>query len=126
MPGQKSLRDLNESNLYYHRYNEKALLLQTLDRDLSETLHCFVFNQLHVFLRKQEDRLGAEEMYRQVSKSRYQRGDDIYNYGTTNTCHAGLKFEHVQMTMKLYRRGLLDTLGILSTCPWSYDLLTIL
>lgn len=104
MLGQRSLRDLNQSD---SRYNEQALLLQALDRDLSETLYCFVCNKLHVLRRRHEDRLGAEEMYRRVSESRCQRGDGTYNYGRTDTYHAGFRFEHVQMTMKLYRRGLL-------------------
>ena len=87
---------LNQSD---SRYNEQALLLQALDRDLSETLYCFVCNKRHVLRRRHEDRLGAEEMYRRVSESRCQRGDGTYNYGTTDTYHAGFRFEHVQMTM---------------------------
>ncbi len=104
MLGQTSLRDLKQSN---SSYNERALLLQALDRDLSDTLYCFVCNKLHVLLRRYEDRLGAKKMYRRVSDGRCQVGDDTYNFGTTRTYHPGFKFEHLQMTMKLYRRGLL-------------------
>ena len=104
MLGQSSLRDLNQSN---SSYNERALLLQALDRDLSDTLYCFVCNKLHVLLRRHEDRLAAEDMYRRVYKGRCQMRDATYNFGTTSTYHPGFKFEHLQMTMKLYRRGLL-------------------
>lgn len=104
MLGQRSLQDLNQSSSCY---DEQALLLQTLDRDLSETLYCFVCNKLHVLLHKHEDRLGAEELHRRVAERRCQRGDDIYNYGTTETYIPEFRFEHVQMAMKLYRRGLL-------------------
>ncbi len=104
MLGQTSLRDLNQSN---SSYDEQALLLQALDRDLSDTLYCFVCNKLHVLLRKGEDRLGAEDRYRRVSEGRCQLGDIIYNYHMDKTYHAGFKFEHFQMAMKLYRRGLL-------------------
>ena len=103
MLGQRSLRDLNRSNQFH---NEQALLLQALDRDLPETLYCFSCNKLHVVLRKHEDELEAEELYRRISKGRCPRADGTYNYGTVDTYHAGFKFEHVQMAMKLYRRGL--------------------
>ena len=103
MLGQRSLRGLNQSN---PSHNEQALFLQALDRDLPDTLYCFWCNKLHVLLRKHEDKLEAEELYKRVSKGRCLSADGTYNYGTTYTHHAGFKFEHVQMAMKLYRRGL--------------------
>ena len=102
--GQRSLRDLSQSDSCF---NEQARLLQALDRDSSKTLYCFICNKLHVYLRKHEDKLGAKEMHKRVSEGRCQRGEGLYNYGTVATYHAGFKFEHIQMTMKLYRRGLL-------------------
>lgn len=103
MLGQRSLRDLNRSS---PSRSEQALLLQALDRDLPQTLYCFSCNKLHVLLGKHEDVLEAEELYKRVSKGRCLRADGTYNYGTVDTYHAGFKFEHVQMAMKLYRRGL--------------------
>ncbi|MCJ1229015.1 hypothetical protein MMC12_005679 [Toensbergia leucococca] len=89
------------------RYNQRALFLQALDRDLPETLYCFICNRLHVLIQGHEAGLEAEELYRRVSKKHCQRGDSQYNKGTAYTYHAGFKFEHVQMAMKLRRRGLL-------------------
>lgn len=101
--GKRSLQDLHRSDS-----NEQALLLQALDRDLPETLYCFICNRLHVLFRGREDGLRAEEMYRRVSDGRCPSSDGTYNYGTAYTYHAGFKFEHVQMAMKLHRRGLLS------------------
>lgn len=87
---------------------ERGLLLEALDRDLSTTLYCFLCNKLHVLLRRHEHRLGSKQIHRRVSNGRCWRSEGTYNYGSTRTYHAGFKFEHVQMAMKLYRRGLLS------------------
>lgn len=105
MLGKKSLQDLYQSDPCH---NEQALLLQALDRDLPETLYCFVCNKLHILFQGQKNRLGAKELYRRVSDGRCPSSDGTYNYGTTYTYHAEFKFEHVQMAMKLHRRGLLS------------------
>ena len=104
MLGPSSLRELNRSDPYH---NEQALLLQALDRDVPGTLHCFACKKLHVLFRRHEDGLGAEELYKRVSEGRCLICDGTYNYRTVETYHAGFKFEHFQMAMKLYRRGLL-------------------
>ena len=104
MLSQRSLQELDRSNTCH---NERALLLQALDRDSSETLYCFYCHKLHVLSRRHEDVLDAGEMYRRVSEGRCLRGEGTYNYGCVTTYHAGFKFEHFQMAMKLYRRGLL-------------------
>ena len=113
MLGQRPLQDLNHSA---SPSDEQALLLQALDRDLAETLYCFVCNKLHVLVRRHEGGLGAEEMYRRVPEGRCQLGEGRYNYGTVSTYHAGFKFEHVQMAMKLYRRGLVADAKVFLIC----------
>lgn len=68
-------------------------------------LYCFYCHKLHT-LRKHKDGLGAEELFRRVTNSWCMRSAATYNCGTTNIHHAGFRFEHVQMAMKLHRLGL--------------------
>ena len=109
----KSLQELAQSD---PRHNERALVLEALDRDLPENLYCFSCQKLHVLSQRHEGRLEAEELYKRVSERRCRSGDDTYNNGCVTTYHAGFKFEHFQMAMRLYRRGDLADAKAFLTC----------
>lgn len=100
--GVKSLLSLSANK------SEQARFLQALDRDLAETLYCFACNRLHVLFQRRRTRIGTEERFQWVADGRCWNADGMYNYGTALTYYAEFKFEHVQMAVKLRRRGQLS------------------
>lgn len=97
---------LYQSDKSHHK--EQALLLQALDRDLLEALYCFLCNRLHVLFPRHEHGRRADEIYKRVSDGLCYVSGAAYNYGTRYFRHAAFRFEHIQMAMKLDRRGLLS------------------
>lgn len=85
---------------------ERVRFLKALDRDILEAFYCLYCKKLHLLTGIYEQGLTDEEMFKRVSHSRCLGSDATYNYGTTYTHHTHFKFEHVQMAMNLYRRGL--------------------
>ena len=111
--GRKSLQELAQSD---PRHNERALVLQALDRDLPYALYCPSCHKVRILSQRHEGSLEAEELYRRVSESRCLSGNNTYNDKCVTTYHAGFKFEHFQMAMRLYRRGNLAYAKAFLTC----------
>ena len=80
--------------------------MQTLDRDLPETVYCFICKRLRALHQRHETGPRAEQIYNRVWQGRCRWYRDYY--GTFDTSHSLFQFDHIQMAMKLYRRGLVS------------------
>ncbi len=94
--------------------SERMLFLQALDQDVPGAFYCYYCIKLHL-VQKPGTGLTPEERFRWASESRCSGADGAYNYGATYNYHAQFRFEHLQVAMKLYRRGLVsDTIAYLN------------
>ena len=84
--------------------SELSRFLQALDRDLQETLYCFICNRLHVLFQRCGPTISTRKRFRRVTDGRCGKSDGFYNYLTAQMYGTNLKLEHVQMAIKLHRR----------------------
>ena len=100
--GNEILRALRPSDTK----DEAAHFLQVLDRDLPEAFCCYCCMKIHILACTHADRINAQEKFNRVSKSRCSGSDGSSNHKSTGHFHAEFGFEHLQVAMKLHRRGL--------------------
>ena len=92
--------------------HERNLFLQGLDRRSPKTFHCYGCSKLHFLGPRDEDGLAPEERFTWISGLQCLKGNDsdelLYTHVIAFHYHAKFRFEHMQVAMKLYRRGLVS------------------
>ncbi|KAL2042231.1 hypothetical protein N7G274_004719 [Stereocaulon virgatum] len=102
--------------LRQHRNKEeRERFLPALDRDITESYYCFYCNKIHLLSKNPRISLTAQERFRRVAECGRGHNDRSgggwpVNVQAERFYNEGFRFEHLQMAMKLNRRGLVSDL----------------